>query len=198
MENQLCVKETCAIITKVLASTYVQAPTKEDWVKICEGFWRDWNFPNCCGAINGKHVQIQAPMNSGSLYYNYKKTFSIILIAACDNNYKFTLVEVGAYGNNNDAGVFSRSNFDKALLNNGLNLPQGEANLPGSNTKTPCFFVADEAFQLTNNIMRSYFGRNLDIKKKFSIIDYPELEELSKIHLEFSCRDEEFSENLFA
>lgn len=106
-------------------------------MKICEGFWNEWNFPNCCGAVDGKHVQIQAPPNSGSLYYNYKKIFSIVLMAACDSNYKFTLIDCGAYGNNNDAGIFSRSEFGKALLDGNLNLLRGEANLPGSNTRTP-------------------------------------------------------------
>jgi len=111
-------------------------------------------------------VQIQAPPNSGSLYYNYKKVFSIVLLAACDSNYKFTLVDCGAYGSNNDAGVFSNSEFGKGLVNGNLHLPQGKSNLPGNDEKTPCFFVADEAFQLTTNMMRPYSGRNLDQKKR--------------------------------
>jgi len=57
-------------------------------------------------------MQIQISPNSGSLYFNYKKTFSIIL--ACDHNYKFILIDVGAYGSNSD-GVLSRSEFGKAL-----------------------------------------------------------------------------------
>lgn len=135
---------------------------------MCDGFWKDWNFPifpNCCGAVNGKHVQIQAPPNLGSLFYNYKKTFSVVLMAACDNNYKFTVVDCGAYGSNNDAAVFSRSEFGRALFNGNLNLPCGETNLPGSSIKTPCFFVGDKAFQLSKNMMRPYSGRNLEIKK---------------------------------
>ncbi|XP_036143379.1 protein ALP1-like, partial [Monomorium pharaonis] len=131
----------------------------------CQGFWTDWNFPNCCGAVDGKHVQIQAPPNSGSLYYNYKKTYSIVLLAACDHNYKFTLVDCGAYGSNNDAGIFARSEFGNAVQNSILNLPRGEANLPASNIATPCFFIGDEAFPLSKHMMRPYSGRQLEKKK---------------------------------
>jgi len=36
-----------------------------------------WNFPNCCGAIDGKHVIIRCPEKSSSEFFNYKKSFSI-------------------------------------------------------------------------------------------------------------------------
>ena len=52
---------------------------------------------------------IQASANSGSLYYNCKKNFSIVLLAACDANYKFTLVHISEMGSNNDAGMPSES-----------------------------------------------------------------------------------------
>jgi len=47
------------------------------------------------------------------------------------------------------------------LYNSNLNLPQGKTNLPRSNTKTSCFLIGDEVFQLSINMMRSYSGRNL-------------------------------------
>lgn len=75
-------------------------------------------------------------------------------------------MDCGAYGSNNDAGVFSNSEFGKSLVNGHLHLPRGENNLPGSDKRTPCFFVADEAFRLTVDMMRPYSRRNLDIKRR--------------------------------
>ncbi|XP_071641987.1 uncharacterized protein [Temnothorax longispinosus] len=133
------IKETCYLLVKVLAPIYLQVPTTEKWLEICHGFWTDWNFPNCCGAVDGKHVQIQAPPNS---------------------------VDCGAYGNSSDSTIFEISEFGKAIQTDTLNLPKGKANLPESNIATPCYFVGDAAFQLSKNMMRPYPGRQLEIKKK--------------------------------
>ena len=72
------IEETCPEIWNALVEDYI-APSKssEDWKKVANTFEENWNFPNCIGALDGKHVVIQAPANTGSLYLNYKKTFSI-------------------------------------------------------------------------------------------------------------------------
>ena len=35
-------------------------PTEEQWKYIADDFYTKWNIPNCLGAIDGKHVNIQA------------------------------------------------------------------------------------------------------------------------------------------
>lgn len=93
------IKETAQAIWDALADDYLKPPfCKEDWLHIAEEFYDMWNFPHCIGAIDGKHIQIQAPPKSGSKYFNYKKTFSIVLMACCDAKYNFTLIDIGAYG----------------------------------------------------------------------------------------------------
>lgn len=58
------------------------------------------HFSNCLGAIDRERNGIQPPKDSGFLYYNYKKkTFSILLLAIEDTNYKFILKKICDYGN---------------------------------------------------------------------------------------------------
>lgn len=71
---------------------------QERWLEVKEGFMTSTQFPNCLGAMDGKHIKIRAPPLSGSENYNYKGFFSIVLMAACDAFYRFTWVDVGQLG----------------------------------------------------------------------------------------------------
>ena len=108
--------KTCSAIWKALRDIYVRPPSSpDDWREISRGFEDLWNLPHCVGAIDEKHVNMKCPNNSGSLYYNYKGFFSLVLMAICDSHYNFTLVDIGDYGGNNDGGVLSHSDIGKAI-----------------------------------------------------------------------------------
>jgi hypothetical protein len=53
-------------------------PNEDDWNTTADEFWVRWQFPNCIGALDGKHITIQAPKSSGSLYWNYKKKLTLL------------------------------------------------------------------------------------------------------------------------
>ena len=104
------IQETCeAIWTVLMEQTYLKAPsTEQEWKEIAIGFEMKWNFPNCIGAIDGKHVVIQAPPRAGSTFYNYKGTHSIVLMVVVSSDYKFTMVDIGEAGRQSDGGVFAQ------------------------------------------------------------------------------------------
>ena len=52
-------------IWDVLASIYMPVPSEDKWKSIADEFYERWNFPNCIGAIDGKHVMIQCPIFTG-------------------------------------------------------------------------------------------------------------------------------------
>uniref|UniRef100_A0A672R0C1 Zgc:194221 n=1 Tax=Sinocyclocheilus grahami TaxID=75366 RepID=A0A672R0C1_SINGR len=114
-----------------------------------------------------RHVAIQAPSSTGSMYYNYKGSFSIVLLAVVDARYLFRIVDVGAYGKSSDGGTLYASDFGKALHQGGLDLPE-DAPLPGAEDLQPVphVFVGDEAFPLKKNLLRPYPENHLDREKR--------------------------------
>ena len=161
------VRRVCDAIWNELQSELLPEPTTDTWRKIADGFKCKWNFPNCCGAIDGKHVTITCPPNSGTLFHNYKGTFSIVLMALSDADYKFITVDIGDYGSNSDGGVFGRSVVGRRLQSDTLDLPTDQpiTDIPGENPM-PFVMVGDEAFPLGPHLMRPYPGRGLSEDKR--------------------------------
>ena len=66
------VAETCEVLWVALQD-YIKQPSKpEEWKMIAEEFWNIWNFPICCGAIDGKHLVMQCTPGARSAFVNYK------------------------------------------------------------------------------------------------------------------------------
>ena len=136
-------------------------PTAEILERSVNEFQQFWQFPNCFGALDGKHVIIQCPQRSGSLYFNYKKTFSINLMALVDARYRFLAVDIGSYGRNSDGGVFSASSLGKCMESGNFNIPAAKP-LPNKEDPMPHVAVGDEAFPLKTYLLRPYPGVHQD------------------------------------
>lgn len=141
-------------------------PTKEKWIEISKGFEKHAKFPNCIGALDGKHIRMIQPEHSGSLYYNYKHFFSLVLMALCDANYCFTWIDIGAYGKNSDSGIFKESTLYTKLTEKTLNIPDPRPINNIDETTLPYVIVADEAFGMLEKLMRPYGWKLIIIRKK--------------------------------
>ena len=61
------IRETYGAIWTALNNTFVSFLTSpEEWKCIAMEFYNEWSFPNCLGAIDGKHAMIECPSYGGS------------------------------------------------------------------------------------------------------------------------------------
>ena len=159
--------EVCLALWDVLHETYLASPNSEqEWRHIATQFEEDWNLPHCVGAIDGKHIAMDCPRDSGSKYYCYKGYFSTVLLAVCDANYCFSLVDVGNYGSNNDAGILANSKMGKRFKKGKFNLPPPEKLDGCLLPKCPFFLVGDDIFPLCDWILKPYPGKDLDQEER--------------------------------
>jgi hypothetical protein len=142
-----------------MVKEFIPTPTKETFKQTANEYFKKWNFPNCVGSIDGKHVKLKNPNNCGSDFYNYKGYFSTVLLAVADANYKFSVVDIGAKGSQSDGGILGNSKLGQQLFNGTLVLPE-DCNLPGTYVPMPHVFLGDDAFPLRINLLRPYPGKS--------------------------------------
>lgn len=174
---------TLAALKNKLVPQFLPSLSQEDLEEKAREYNKRWNFPNCVGAIDGKHVRIKCPPKSASLYYNYKGFYSIILLAIVDANYKFIYIDVGSYGKEGDSGVFEKSVMGQKFYNGTLLPPPRQ--LPNSELLLPHVLVGDDAFRLHPNMMKPYLREEAIGNNTKSVFNYR------------LCRARRTSENAF-
>jgi hypothetical protein len=117
------------------------------------------------------NVQIKIPDSSGSVYFNYKGIFSIVLLRVANANHNFIYADVGCQGQISDGGVFKYTSLYEKIEQGKLNLPAEEA-LPGMTNPVPFVFVADDAFALATHIMKPYPGYKPGASSPERILNY--------------------------
>ena len=86
-------------------------------------------------------------------------------MAVCDAKYCFSLVDIGAYGRDNDAAILSESVFGQMFENRPSNF-----NIPAPRTvgnfRLPYVLVGDDIFALKPWLMKPFPGKHLDENKR--------------------------------
>lgn len=163
------VADVCQAIVDVFEAEVIQTPTEpQQWLEVAEQFQNKWQFPHALGALDGKHIAITKPQNSGSTYHNYKGFFSVVLLALVDADYKFRWIQVGDVGSSSDAQIWNHCDLREGIDQGVVGIPD-PAPLPGDDQDTPYFILADDAFALQLWLMKPYSKRGLsDLQKIFN------------------------------
>ena len=82
------VHEVCRAIVHVLEDQYIQLPRGERLRNVVRAFEDKWQFPQCAGAIDGTHIQIIAPQEYHTDYFNRKGWHSMLMQAVVDPFYR--------------------------------------------------------------------------------------------------------------
>lgn len=146
--------------------SFFQFPkTEEEWLEVAAEFERMWQFPHCLGSIDGKHIRIVPPKGSGSYYFNYKKTHSVVLMAIANANCEFLYCDIGTNGRISDGGVINNTQFYEKLVNNELKIPKSRS-IGSSNRVLRYVFVGDEAFAMRQDLLKPYRRETLTRERR--------------------------------
>jgi hypothetical protein len=85
-----------------------------------------------------------------------------VLLAIANSNLEFIYVDVGKNGRVSDGGVIEDTAFHKKLLAKRLHLPNSTETEHG----LPFVFVADEAFSLSEHLLKPFSRRELTYERK--------------------------------
>ena len=107
-----------------------------------------------------ENVAIRRPPQSGTMYFNYKGFFSVVLMALVDANYRFLWIDCGGKGSMSDAQLFNASELKDCLEDGSIGFPAPDP-LPNDDEPTPYFLLGDDAFGLRTYLIKPYGQRGL-------------------------------------
>ena len=160
--------EVCMAIQDEFTREYLRCPTTPDeWKELERKFRIRWNVPHTLGALDGKHVALKKPKNSGALYHNYKGFFSIVMLALVDGQYKFRWVDAGTAGSCSDAQIFNACQLKRRIEDGRIGFPD-PAPITQGGRDVPYFILADDAFALKTWLMKPYGRRMLTREERIA------------------------------
>ena len=141
----------------------LQTPeTQEEWEQVAQVFEKRWNFPNCLGGLDGKHVRIYpTPRQLREPLPQLKGGFSVVLMALVDANLEFIYVDAGQCGRHADGGIWRNCALNQRMEQGVAHIPPPRE-LPGTDVQSPYVIVGDGAFPLTEHLRRPYCRRNVE------------------------------------
>lgn len=174
------------LIIKHFLASAIPKPTTEKFQEIIKDFYEKWNYPNCGGAIDGKHVRVNCPANAGSSIQSFYWQLSTLItnlslstLALMEEKatqvYKFIAQsQCGIEIDENKfkfPGIYLKSEMGKQINSGTFGIPPPAA-LPNTDTILPNVIIGDEAFALTNTMMKPYPRHQSLVDRSKTIYNY--------------------------
>ena len=140
-------------VNSLLKDEYIRFSTNEDTlIEVAAEFEDQHNMPLCIGVIDGCHISVCPPKKDAVDYFNYKGSYSILLLAVVDAKYRFIYTNVGAPGRNNDAHILRTSplwNVIESDMFDKISHSVYGVQIPG-------YLIRDAAFPLMRHLLKPF------------------------------------------
>ena len=147
------VNDTCQAIVKYLMPRFVTMPQGDRLKVVIRGVEARWSFPQVAGVIDGTHIPILRPQESGTDYYNQKGFYSVVMQAVVDFQGIFTDIYIGWPGKVHDARVLVNSDLYRKGCGGTL-LTDWKRTING--VDIPLLILGDPAYPLLPWLMKAY------------------------------------------
>ena len=124
----------------------------------CPAVPRPWNVPPAFRALEGKHIIIRKPHIPGSVFYNYKDFFSVVLLALVGAHYNIILIDTGGEDHQSDRQLFGASEQNESIDDNTIQFSDSEPR-PNVDRDTTYYVLGDDAFPLRTFFVKPYGRR---------------------------------------
>ena len=140
-----------------LKDQFIKFPlTRQELQELMDEFEEEYGIPQIVGAIDGCHIEINAPPDNHEDYFNRKQHYSVNLQAIANCELKFIHVSFGYPGSIHDARVLRLSGlFDLGENEQILTSPMKVV----SGTEIPPLIIGDSAYPLLKWLVKPYPNR---------------------------------------
>ncbi|KAK7879787.1 hypothetical protein WMY93_033541 [Mugilogobius chulae] len=96
-QSSVCkiVPQVVAALWEGLKEEFLSPLDSHRWRSVSDGFRTRWDFPLCCGALDGRQVVLRAPPRYGA---PGQRAASVVLLAVVDSDSRFLVVESSCRG----------------------------------------------------------------------------------------------------
>ena len=131
-----------------------------------EKFRTRWNVHHVLGTLDGKHIAMKKPKNSGSDYFYNSDYYNYGFCSLVNAEYRFLLVNVGYSGSSSDVHIFNRNDLRENIEDSTLGLLPLNHWREGPNLHY--FFLGDDTFTLMSWMLKPYSRRPLTRKERIA------------------------------